>query len=351
MLTRRNPATGIDLGHHAVKLVRLERGGSGAPQLTHWGVEEILAAREATVEDRAGALARLLKRLDLRPRQLGRVASSVGGRDVYLRQVSMPRMSEPDLRRALPYEAKKHLPLDGNPLCFDLQLLNGIEPPPMVDGGDGGTPTREVLLVAAPRSRRDETLSVLERTGVHPEILDAEPLPVVNAILAAYPPPEDAGWQVMLDLGARNSVLAAVLPDGCFYARPLEFTGDLLTASIEAEMGIDRGQAEIVKRELQDGGKGQDATVLPAVEGLVREVEETIRFLRVRRRQEAVSRIYLSGGGALLLGLREILTRAVGVEVLFPDPFRDLAAGSRKRPGPADAPWLVGALGLARWWD
>lgn len=351
MLTRRNPATGIDLGHHAVKLVRLENGGAGAPLLTHWGVEEIAATLEGSPEDRAQALSRLLKRLDLRPRQLGRVASSVGGRDVYLRQVSMPRMSEVDLRRALPYEAKKHLPLDGNPLCFDLQLLNGIEPPPVVDGAEPGVPTREVLLVAAPRSRRDETLLALDRTGIHPEILDAEPLPVVNAILAAYPPPADAGWQVVLDLGSRNSVLAAVLPDGCFYARPLDFTGEALTASIGAEMGIDRGEAEILKRELADGGRGEDATILPAVEGLVREVQETIRFLRVRRRTVAVSRIYLCGGGALLLGLREILTRAVEVEVLFPDPFRDLAAEARKRPGPADAPWLVGALGLARWWD
>jgi type IV pilus assembly protein PilM len=348
MLSRRSVVTGIDVGHQAVKLVRLENGGPVRLRLTHWGVEEIPATGDVTMQDRALALARLLTRLKLNPRQLGKVAVSIGGRDVYLRQASVPRLSPEDLRRALPYEAKKHLPIENvTQPCLDFQVLNGAQN----HQGEADENTQEVLLVAAPEALRIQTLDVLERVGIHPDILDAQPLPTINAVLTAFPPPDDSGWIVILELGAHSSVLAAVLPDGCFYSRPLEFTGNSLTAAIEDQLELDRADAEILKRELggPDAGEG-DALVEASVRALARELEETIRFLKVRKRGYSVSKVYLCGGGALLHGLQEKLSEAIGVEVVRPDPFDDVASGNG-RPDPSETPWLVGALGLARWWE
>jgi type IV pilus assembly protein PilM len=337
--------TGIDLGHGAVKLVRLDNGGLGEHQLTHWGVEELPPGSEDMVEDRAKALLRLLKRLGLGPRQLGRTATAVGGRGVHLRQVSMPRLSPEDLRRALPYEAKKHLPIENlvQP-CLDFQILNGRPT-------DEEASTQEVLLVASPRDWRDQALEVLDRAGIHPDILDAQPLPSVNAVLTAYPPPDDSGWMVVLDMGADASVLAAVLPDGSFYSRPLEFTGDRLTRAIEEEFGLDQPAAEIVKRELGSPESGQGlALVDHKVQGLIGELFETLRFLQIRKRSQTLGGIYLCGGGTLLYGLREKLSEAMQVDVIQADPFQGFSPESR-RPGPAETPWLVGALGLAQWWQ
>lgn len=344
MRARNGVVTGIDLGHGAVKLVRLDNGGLGEHQLTHWGVEELGPGSEGTVDDRADALFRLLKRLGLTARQLGRTATAVGGRGVHLRQVSMPRLSSEDLRRALPYEAKKHLPIENlvQP-CLDFQILNGR---PTDDSS-----TQEVLLVAAPRDRRDRALEVLDRAGIHPDILDAQPLPAVNAVLAAYPPTDESSWMVVLDMGADASVLAAVLPDGNFYSRPLEFAGAGLTRAIEEEFDLDQSAAEIVKRELGSGEAGQSlALVEHKMEELVGELYETLRFLKIRKRSKTLGRIYLCGGGALLHGLREKLIDAMQVEVVHADPFQGISPASR-RPGPAETPWLVGALGLAQWWQ
>jgi type IV pilus assembly protein PilM len=341
--------TGIDLGHHAVKLVRLELSGVGTPRLTHWGVEEVSEPESDRPGARAEALNALLRRLGLRVRQLGRIASAVGGPDVYLRQVSMPRLTPELLRNALPYEAKKHLPLDSlvHP-CLDFQLLNGT---PAFEGRDAEK-TQEVLLVAAPQARRDDVLEELERAGIQPEVLDAQPLPALNAVLAAYPPESGAGWHILLELGARSSVLAAVLADGSFYSRPLDFTGDALTRILKAELELDQAAAERVKRELREFERGAPVGLLDSpLEILVREIRETLRFLTVRRRNLEPGRIFLSGGSGLLPGLRDTLADALGVEVVYPDPFQGVLAEPGSRPGPAESPWLIGALGLARWWE
>lgn len=345
MLSRRSAATGIDLGYQAVKLVRLEPDGSGA-KLTHWGIEEIPATAPDGPERRTEALLRLMRRLRLRSRHLGRVAAAVGGGEVHLRQISMPRLPAEDLRKALHYEARKHLPIENlvDP-CLDFQILDGAA------SKNGGGETQEVLLVAAPQESRRQTLDVLERVGLHLEVLDAEPLPAVNAILSAYPSREDDGWIVILDLGSRSSTLAAVLPDGGFYSRPLDFTGDALTRAIEKQLELDHPDAEILKREIGNpDSRAGEPLVTGSIRSLIREIDETIRFLRFRKRDQPVSRAFLCGGSALLFGLREKLEESLGIDVIHPDLFQSLSSGGR-RPDPEETLRLVGALGLARWWE
>jgi type IV pilus assembly protein PilM len=347
LFSRRLAVTGLDLGRRSVKLVRLE--GGSRPRLTHWGIEELPLEGDGSPAEQGEALERLLTRLALKPRALGRVAALVGGRDVQLRQASLPALPEDELRRALPYEARKHLPLENvTSACLDFQLLNGV-----AGSGDAGqAQTREALLAAAPLARRNDVLTLLDGAGIEPEVLDAKPLPALNAVLEAHPPDEGTSWTVVLDLGGTTSTLAAVLPEGTFYYRLLEFASDALTEAIEREFHLDVPSAERVKVALRaEALEGGERWVETPLKGLLRELEETFRFLGLRHRSRSVSRLYVFGGGALLHGLRDRLARDLQVEVVHPDPFQILAGISGERPSPGESLRLVEALGLARWWD
>ncbi len=315
MLSRRTVTTGIDLGRHMVKLARVELTGA-APVLTHWGLEGVERDHPNRKAARAAALSALLRRLGLKTRHLGSVYSAVGGREVCVRQVDLPPLSPEELRLALPFEARKHLPLEslGDP-CLDFQILGDAAP-----AEAGGPPGREVLMVAAPRARRDETLKILASVGIDPLGLGAEPLPLVNAVLAAYPLEEGNGARVMLDLGAESSVLAAVGPDGGLYVRVMEFA-----------CGEPAGQP------LDD-----------CLRNLVFELEETFRFLSVRQRMRRIARIHLCGGGALIHGLRDSLASALGMELVLTDPLAGFQVQGTP-PTPEDRVRLVSAIGLATW--
>jgi len=71
VLSRRAATTGIDLGRHTVKLVRLEPGVGDRPVLSHWGLEPVDRSVPGRMQARASALSALLRRLGLKS-QIGR---------------------------------------------------------------------------------------------------------------------------------------------------------------------------------------------------------------------------------------------------------------------------------------
>jgi Tfp pilus assembly PilM family ATPase len=316
--------TGIDLGTTSVKLVR-GVGGAGLERATHVGVEDWDPPAEGLADDvrAAGALSRLLDRLGLSRRSLGRVAVAIGGDAVSVREVSMPVLSERDLRRALPFEAKKHLFLDGmESPCFDFQILGHMR-----GGGDEAQEEMRVLLVAAPRPVRDFPIRVLGRVGIEPEVVDLEQLAGLNALLATHPFPssEDANESGygFLDLGADQARLHLVHPEGGF-----------LTRSVAAG-AYSNGRAELQGSLTELSGR----------------IRETITFYRGRYRR-GVKAIYLAGGGAALKGLPEGLEQILGLPVATLNPLQGIAGSARGVEAVAAAgPRFVTALGLCRWWD
>ncbi len=345
MLQRSVASTGIDLGHHTVKLARMEENAEGEAVLTHWGLRRVEGPDDKGGEGRSRALAELLRELDLKTRKLGRVAAAVGGKDVQVRQVSLPPLSPEELRNALPFEARKHLPLDSikNPV-LDFQLLGESK------GEEGKDPAQEVLLVAAPRARRDEVLRILASVGVDPHEVTVEPLPTVNAVLDGELEKNGKGILVVLDLGAQNSMLAAVQPQGGLYTRNLGCTCEHLTGRLQERLGFDLAAAEAMIRDLK-GPEGKQAVTVLAdlVDGLISEIEETLRFLSVRRRAQQVEHIFLCGGGALMPGLRDRLADAFRVEVAIGDPLGDARISGDSAPDAGERVRLAGAVGLARW--
>ncbi len=208
-----------------------------------------------------------------------------------------------------------------------------------------------MLLVAAPRARRDRVLRILSGAGIDPVEVDAAPLPTVNAVLEAHPAAEDDdGATVVLDLGAHTSVLAAVHAESGLYVRSLECTCEVLTARIREKLGFDRETAEHMLTDLR-GEEGRQALGVldDLVQGLLQEIEETLRFLSVRQRVRKVSRIFLCGGGGLVDGFKAQLGAALGVEVIHPTPLAGAKMTGDRRPAPEDDVRLVGAMGLARW--
>lgn len=310
--------TGIDLGPRSVKLVRAE-GGSSLERITHVGVEEHTGAPEADELPRASeALERLLSRLGLRKGRLGRLAVAIRGEDAGLREVLLPVLSEGELRQALPFEARKHLPLEdmASPI-LDFQILEGA-------AAGESEPRMRVLLAAAPRTRRDLAIKILASSGLEPEVVDLEPLALLNAVLAIRPFEGSGGGAVgVLDLGVTQAGLAMTGSGG-----------GLLTRSLGTGTGSD--------------GNGASTDRLSLIASRAR---ETITFYRGRNRAE-VGRLYLTGDGALQPGLERALSEALGIPVAVFNPFEGVKLAESIDPAlRRGGPRFATACGLCHWWD
>jgi Tfp pilus assembly PilM family ATPase len=307
--------TGIDLGTGSVKLAR----GEGRPwldRITHLGVE----SWEPTGDDIArasSALRRLMKRLNLSRRRMGHIAVAVGGEQSSIREVFLPSLSEDEFRQALPYEAKRHLPLEGVPApVLDFQIL-GTAPSP----DEGGPGQVRVLLAAIPGTQRSFVLQVLQRAGLEPAVIDLEPLSQLNAMLAVIPEDGDHAFG-LLDLGARQASLHITQRSGRLLTRVL---------GPSPTNGSDPGEQAYAKLAVR--------------------IRETLTFYRGRYRQDVFG-LYAGGGGALVPEALDRLGKALGSEISVLDPIGDLAQNAEKPEDlPAAAPRFVTACGLCRWWD
>lgn len=309
--------TGIDLGTGSVKLIR-GQGTAWVERITHIGVEPWRPNKDGDdLKCAAAALGRLLERLHLSRRQLGHVAVAVGD-GASAREASLPLLSEDELRRALPFEARKHLFLENmtSPV-LDFQILGPVPPS---QGAEG--PQVRVLLAAVDESARAFPLKTLEMAGLEPEVVDLEPLASLNALLRNGTLTIQEGQALgLLDIGKRRVALHATGIDGPFMSRPI------------------------------GSGPPESGFSSEFLDHLIAQLQETVTFYRGRTRTEIAS-LHLCGGGALAPDLPRRLQEALAIPVAVLDPIRELA---KKAEGAAavlgKGPRFAVALGLSQWWD
>ena len=102
---------GLDVGTRAVKAVELT--WNGGPVITGYGYAE-LPSPDAVPE----TVTRLLRENDFHSR---RVVTSVSGKAVIVRYLTMYRMTAEDLRNAIRFEADKYIPFDVDEVVLDCQ--------------------------------------------------------------------------------------------------------------------------------------------------------------------------------------------------------------------------------------
>lgn len=317
----KNVRTGIDLGSCAVKLLRGD-GGASLQRLTHAGIETWAPGETGDqVAPAAAALERLVRRLGLSRRSLGRIAVAAVDDDVALREVVVPAMPEDDLRRSLPFEARRHLYYEGmeSPI-LDAQVL-GVAG--AVEGEVG--PSMRALIVAAPQRNRDFAVAVLGAAGLEPEVVDLEPLATLNATAwLRGDRTSDPHPLALLDFGRQRTRLSISHRDG-----------GLLTRTVGPGVPAE---------EDQDAVAGFSSMVASGI-------HETLLFYRGRYRRE-ITRVDLSGGGALRSEMVRRIAEGAGITMQLLDPLRSgLTAESIDAETRAQGPRFTTAYGLCRWWD
>jgi Tfp pilus assembly PilM family ATPase len=320
-LSGKNARTGIHLETASIKLARGE-GRWRVERFTHLGVEEIKRPEQGRdPAAAAAALARLLARLGLKKRNLGRIAVSIGGAETTCRQVVMPPLTEEEIARALPFEARKHLDLEGmeSPVV-DFQVMG-----PAGDSTAGPEQQQLVLFAAAPKAVRNYPLDTLRQAGLEPDVVDLEALAGLNALISSRPEQiENDGTAGLLYLGSDRSALHLWNRSGGLLSREI---GGGIPANDSGHSGID------ISRQLAPSAR------------------ETLTFFQSRSRRN-LDRLFLSGNGAALPGVSENLSAALEIQVEVLDPLGNLAAEARPRESVTLVPArFATACGLCRWWD
>lgn len=313
-------ALGIDIGTSSIKVVqlRLEKGHViletyGAIALGPYAGIEIGRATTLPSEKIAEALKDVLREANV---TVTNAAMSIPYSSSLVSVVTLPAAVEKQLAQVMPLEARKYIPVPINEVLLDWFLISG--------GGKNAGPNDkiQVLLVAIHNDTISKFRSVASEAGINVSFFEIE---VFSAVRAAL----DHGIApiAVVDMGAATTKFY-VVERGIIHESHIISRGSQdLTLAASRALNTTVADAEQRKRKfgmLADGSTDTSATLAQSLEltlsSLLSEISRTIAAYEAQKNQP-LSAIVFTGGGATLKGLQAYAQQKIPNEVRLADPF------------------------------
>ena len=290
MFKKQKSLIGLDIGTHTAKAI----------ELTQFGREFVITAyaQSDIVADgaKADAIVDMLQGHVFRTR---RVATSVSGKSVIVRYLTMINMSDDDLRNAVRFEADKYIPFDIDEVVLDAQKLD-----------DGGIPFEglaenemRVLLVAVKRSLIADHVGMVQSVGLQPDIIDVDAFAIGNAFefrnSLAPTLEQDARVTALIDVGANKTNINVLRGGALCFTREIYLGGDDFTSAAAKRLGCEAHQAEALKRQPGDNVEALRDAVLPTIDDLGNEIHLSFDYFE-NQFDQPVDDVFLSGGAVEL---------------------------------------------------
>ena len=333
-LLRKRKVIGLDVGSGSVKALALEGRGSDLV-ITGLGSAPVAAETEAQQVNQAIHLAMADAGADGAP-----VIAAVGGSEVVIRQVSLPPVPTSRIIPALEMQYRELGLLPPDESVLDAQILRSAE----------DKSTNEILSVSVPRALVDERTQLLKRASVNVQILDVEPLAILNGALhlTGLEPGE---LLVVVNIGRQSSVLCLFSEQGPVVARYLEVGAEIFTEQIRVAFQLSPFSTESFTRTISPGEAAKaEAACREVVERMAEDIRLSLTFYRTEYDRESLPR-YALGGWADIPYIGRWLGDRLGLSAPFEimDPLQavDVRApqiGDTPRP---PGPQFLQAFGLA----
>jgi len=283
--------------------------------------------------------------------------SAVTDPSLVAQRIQVPRRDRESLEKAMPYEARSHIPFGAEEGQLAWQVLDA--------GGD--SPQMNVLLVAARNETIDGRLQALETAGLTPMVMDAVQFALLRAQVYANPDPAIFERTVLLlHIGAAFTEMTVVWK-GCFaFPRIVPIAGSSMDQAVAAAFSVDVEEARRIKEtraaavgpdelpSLPDEQQQASQAIAPVLDEIVRDTKTSLNFLassfQMADGEAGADQVILSGGVSRLPRLRDYLEARLGTTVTVFELFREtrLEAPDYDPSFLSDmSPYLSVAAGLA----
>jgi len=334
-------AYGIDIGSTSVKILQLyQEGRSALWKLERWAYLPLPGSAEGNPIERPEEVIRIIKEFLAKESKGPRMAAiSVSGNSVVVRYVKLPKMSDEQLTKSLPFEAEPYIPFAIPEVNIDFQTLGEV--------------TEE-------GQQKMETVLISKSCGLKPIVVDIDAFWLQNAV---PPPSESAPGETVLVLNMGASVTTmSILEDGiCRVVRDVFIAGNAINKTLQKMLGLSPQEAEAAKcnAQIQTETDSEQTTALPekrstaeisrailtVLKDLILEIQRSLDFYLSQRAERQVQKVLLTGGCARIQGIAPYLSNELHLPVEVFDPLQSVS-GSEEVPAEI-RPHLTIATGLA----
>jgi type IV pilus assembly protein PilM len=235
--------------------------------------------------------------------------------------IEMPDLPHEDLEKALRFEIENHIPFPVGEIYFDFIKLPSQKEKKC-----------NVLILAYEKKIVDSYFRVLKKANLEPVVFEPEILSFERLI----PPSKD--FVLVIDLGETRTNFGVFSEGLLRFSSSSPFSSSLLTKTISKELNVPFEEAEKLKIMLgleesillkyetkesifkKERGKIFDALV-PCLSDLLDQIKRISSYFESLDPNFKIKKIFLSGGGALLKGLKEFVQLQTEIETEILNPL------------------------------
>lgn len=317
-----NDSFGLDIGTTALRVVQL----SGSGSMRNFGRYGQLAidsriSTSDTDADRqklAQAIQQLLTAAQITTTN---VAVNLPSNRVFTTVIDFERLNPQEMAKAISYQADSLIPTPLAKAKLDWAILgNSPKDPKKV----------EVLISSVPNEYVEKKVDLLESIGLNVIACEPDSLALTRSLL----PPDATGAQLLLDIGYQGTDLVATIAGSPRLTRSISVgTGAIIKAAMQ-NLSVDIKQAAqyVFKFGLsRDKLEGQVfGAISTTVDGLMSEVDKSIKFFQERYIDVKIERIVVTGGASALPELPAYIANQFGLNVEIGNAWRNVAIPADK---------------------
>lgn len=318
--------TAIDIGTDSIKGVRFKRKSKGLfidrIAVKHLPYDSII---DGTIVDEAVVSNRLKELVQELKCGGDKIITTIPNNNLIIRNMELPEMEDDNrLAEAIKWESEDHLPFPIESAVEDFKILSREEN------------KIQVLLVATKRDVIDNVMNVFERISLIPSVINIQPMALLS--LADYQDLID-DTVAIIDIGASGTRVVIGDRRNIYLSRNIDIGGSEFTRIIMEEDKLNFNEAENVKKnnglpeedemgenfelaisQIATTGLGESHSLLVLARNLADQIERSLDYYNVKYRKK-VDKIFISGGGAKLKRLKNIIEDRIGRDMFSLDPF------------------------------
>lgn len=326
-LTLKPEVLGIDISDLSIKVVKLKKKGSGFV-LESFGESDVAPGLidRGEIKDQealAGAVREALLRVKGKKTNTRYVVASLPEERAFLQVISMPKMDEKELAKAVAFEAENYVPIPIKDLYLDFQVVSPIS---------NGLDHADVLIAALPKEVVDPYVSCLNKAGLVPIALEIESLAIARALVRNEASPFPL---LLVDCGSTRTGFIIFSGYSLRFTSSIPVSSQELTGAVARNLKVDVKKAEELKLKygIDMQAKEKESrevfeSLIPALTDLKEQLKVHLTYYQSHASHEhlapdtkGVSQIYLCGGGANLKGLTNFLSLELKIPVKLGDPW------------------------------
>ncbi len=324
-------ALGVDIGTSFIRVAEMSRIG-GKIKLENYGESKALAFYEKPFrtfekntlllsnKDISRAILAILEEARIKTK---RAVFSIPDFSTFFTWFSLPPMTQGEIPSAVRYEAQQHIPLPISEVALDWQIIEG-------KASDHQQSRLKILLAAVPKEIIFQYQEIASLTNLELKAVEAEVFALARSAIR-----NETITTALLDIGAQSTTISIIDNRLLKRSHSFDVSGNEMTKVIAKSLSASSDDAENIKIKCGLNPisqfaatplpPGQDLRNLlcPLIDLIILELEKITQDF-FREEAKDIQKIIISGGSALLPGLKEYFIERIKKPVEIANPFADV---------------------------